>query len=450
MIADPVDLGYVRMRVPGFFVEELVGMGAFSKVFKATPSDTAVGDAVITTLPAESTVGLPPGMRAHSVPGDGNCMLHSIVHQLNQAGITNIDGRPFTPASLRTRALNHAQGAEDPRFLQLLTGREYEQLVNPVGWVGTDVMEPLAEALNVNILVYGSPFLHGRPVGISAAGVTLFPKGEGDDVLPLTQGRPTLTLLYNGYNHFDSVVRTSGAHVTVPIRQPSVSGGAGPLLGLAATEQPTPPPATVERPAAADAQQDMRPVAIKMFEERHRDMRDHECDILHRLSMLEHVPRVVKSLDLMGKPSLIISPAASKVKPSKGGVNTNKQDYARMLMVLQTAHLGGICHRDVKPGNVFKFGNRIILSDWSSSAPMGQAVPWAGTPPYYAVQAADHVPAPSDDLVALVMTVFTMHIPNRDFRDMRSGLPWRRALQHARDCNYAALRDFFADLPAAI
>jgi hypothetical protein len=224
MIADPVDLGYVRMRVPGFFVEELLGVGAFSKVFKATPSDTAVGDPVTTTLPAESTVGLPPGMRAHSVPGDGNCMLHSIVHQLNQAGITNIDGQPFTPASLRTRALNHAQGAEDPRFLQLLTGREYEQLVNPVGWVGTDVMEPLAEALNVNILVYGSPFLHGRPVGISAAGVTLFPKGEGDDVLPLTQGRPTLTLLYNGYNHFDSVVRTSGAHVTVPIRQPSVSG----------------------------------------------------------------------------------------------------------------------------------------------------------------------------------------------------------------------------------
>lgn len=85
MQADPTDLGYVEINVPGFSVEDFLGEGAFSVVMKATRcgTDSSASDAEQSEEEEPSCVDLlPEGWIEHPVEGDGNCFFHAIAHQL--------------------------------------------------------------------------------------------------------------------------------------------------------------------------------------------------------------------------------------------------------------------------------------------------------------------------------------------------------------------------------
>eukprot|EP01033_Poteriospumella_lacustris_P013185 gene13185-9448_t len=94
-------------------------------------------------------------------------------------------------------------------------------------------------------------------------------------------------------------------------------------------------------------------VAIKIYEPQHRGVRDHERSILQRLMPHRHVPVVVDSLELEQGPALFLRPVGNPVSPVKFGLRTNRPDYFSVLDVLQHAHGLGICHRDVRPQNIY-------------------------------------------------------------------------------------------------
>jgi serine/threonine protein kinase len=141
------------------------------------------------------------------------------------------------------------------------------------------------------------------------------------------------------------------------------------------------------------------------------------------------------------------------VLPITNGVRANKTDFVKLLQVLSDAHSQDICHRDVKPENIFKDENgRVILSDWGSAVTAGESVPWQGTRFYYDAPAGRyHTPEPADDLVALVRSVFAMYtndMPSERTtnRTMEASSLWRGALQCARKSDYGGLQDFFNGL----
>jgi serine/threonine protein kinase len=181
-------------------------------------------------------------------------------------------------------------------------------------------------------------------------------------------------------------------------------------------------------------------------------MRDHEYDVLRRLEPSYNVPSVVERVELAQGPTIIFRPAANKVLSLKDGKRCGKTDFVKLLQVLQNAHKLNICHRDVKPDNIFKedSGN-VILSDWSSAATTGKSVVWAGTEWFYKMPTSNqHQPSPEDDLRALVRTVFlmyTMTFPRnwslKQIENVFASSPlWRTALELAENCNYLILNSY--------
>ncbi len=194
-------------------------------------------------------------------------------------------------------------------------------------------------------------------------------------------------------------------------------------------------------------------VAIKIFEVENAEMCEHESTILGKLYLSSNVPTVIEQrVVVCNRPALIISPAGNKVLPVRNGVRANATDFVKLLQVLVHAHILNICHRDVKPENMFKDKNgRIILNDWSSAASTGVPVLWAGTEPFYTKGEGDlHTPQPQDDLVALVISVYVIYTNGRPPANIEHVMNcsefWRDALVRARICDVDGLRTFFGKL----
>ena len=185
-------------------------------------------------------------------------------------------------------------------------------------------------------------------------------------------------------------------------------------------------------------------------------MCDNEAEILEKLHPMSNIPSVVRKVKLKHGPTLVLRPAANKVLPISNGVRCSKSDFIKLLHVLKNAHQLKICHRDVKPENIFKDSEgNIILNDWGSAAIIGKYVLWAGTLWFYnQPETEKHYPQPADDLIALVRTAFLMHsmiFPPDWSRDriehiLSSSSLWSRALKFAESCDYDELRDFFNNL----
>ena len=299
----------------------------------------------------------------------------AIEHQLELNNVRDAQDQVYTHQLLRGLALSRVD--TDSRFRLMMSNSVLADLGRLGGYVDHGAIAALAVALEVNIIVYGAP--GGGEVSISSGGT----------LGSLTDGRPTLRVVYNGHNHYNSVVAASGTRRRA--------------RNVLSSQQRSAKRARHEKLP-------ILPVAVKIFEENYRNMRDYECETLRKMEPNNNVPSVVKKVDVHDKPALIVCPAGDKMLPLQHVVRSNSTDFVALLHVLKHAHSLEICHRDVKPYNIFKDQNgRIILSDWSSAATTGKEVPWAGTSWFYEEHPAVHSPRPEDDLVALVRSVYLMH-----------------------------------------
>ncbi len=443
MQAEPKSIGYTTVSVPGFNVEEVLGRGAFSTVFKGIPIP---GTTATISLPE---VELPPSLSIQPVLGEGNCFFHAIADQLQRQDIRDANGEGYTHELLRTFAHNRVDN--EPRFRQMMTDRDYLDLSRINGWIDTGSIGALARALQINITIYGHP--GGLPVRVDS-------NGNFDHE---TVGLPVLQIAYNGYNRYDSVIVTNKPLQNQEDKSREEESLSEDFherrkcswirkethdIAMKEPERKTTP----NKKAKKEIEQNISPVAIKFFRIRrnNENMRDHERFILEKLKPNYNVPYVVKSCDLKEGAVLIVGPVGQKVLPVRNGVRTFVPDYLKLLQVLEEAHKKDICHRDVKPENIFKDETgRIILSDWSSCAETGIEADWAGTEFYYQKQVR-HIPQPQDDLVALVRSVYLMTKNQQAHMDvhalMENNLRWGRALELARSLDYDELRKSFNTL----
>jgi hypothetical protein len=487
MAADPSTLGYGRMIIPGYSATGLLGTGADCVVMEAVTTSAASARRTKRAAEEREVTPYPPNLMVHPVPGDGNCFFHAIADQLRRAGEVRPTGSTYTHDTVREFTLSRV--GEVPSFSALITtdGGFLK------GWVDAPVVASLASVLNVNIEVYGaSPDGDDIPICFGSEGVT----GNA------TLSRPTLRLLYNDNCNYDSLFDATAPAPTARAssralppapadkRQreveeptaarkkarpgalfPSTQVGSKALASSLSVKQPaSEPPKTVynlrkepahqalsEAPSESSSSTrttDPAPlsVAVKIYKNaRTIAKRDHEQDILNEMKLSYNAPTVVATATVLGLPALILHPVATPVRPAKDGVRASRADFIRLADVLQHAHDRGFCHRDVKPSNILKDGDRILLIDWSSSGYSYVSVAWVGTRPFYEDKhGQEYEPRPEDDLIALVRSVYVMYTGDTAYDElvtrMESSRLWHRALEYAVRLDYDRVKKVFDEL----
>ncbi len=164
------------------------------------------------------------------------------------------------------------------------------------------------------------------------------------------------------------------------------------------------------------------------------------------------------------KRGFVLWPQCNPVQPCANGQRVYGEDIAGLVSLLEVIHTQlHIVHRDIKPQNMFKRQNdgKIFLNDWGSAVSIqsGALVNWEGTTLFYN-RPDQHVPSPTDDLIALARASYLMI-----YNDMYSGdiynkqeiqvfwentfrrtEIWSHILQESRACNYPLLKVLYAKL----
>ncbi len=200
MMAEPEHLGYAKIGLKGFNVVGLLGKGAYSVVMEGEEEkDSEEFDQRIVDQFEDYMV--------HQVAGDGNCLFHAIEHQLQLQNIRNDDGEVYDHELLRVLTVSRVD--EDSRLRLFFSDDDCFDLARLTGYVDHAAIAALAEALGVTIIVH-------RP---------------GHDQVVLNQQNEempsniTLRVLYNGVNHYDSLMPMSTATETKAIGKKRKASG---------------------------------------------------------------------------------------------------------------------------------------------------------------------------------------------------------------------------------
>lgn len=163
---------------------------------------------------------------------------------------------------------------------------------------------------------------------------------------------------------------------------------------------------------------------LKYFPSDYQGMGIQEFTCLQHFSTIgiNNVPIVQNSLETVNSYMLVVTPVGIPVIPS--AYNFTPKMMIDLVKVLYQVHSINLIHRDVKPDNIYfdsNNPNRIILSDWSSTANSGIACPYQGTPFFGEPKVEFHFPTIQLDLKCLVKTIFFIshqkNYPNIDFNN---------------------------------
>eukprot|EP01033_Poteriospumella_lacustris_P006178 gene6179-4438_t len=440
MAVDPVVIGYTPLVLPGGYqVDCLLGKGAFSVVYKAIPTTdriaTRASSSSSQTPPIRRPAQLPAAWAVHPVLGDGigNGFFHALTDQLQRHGIQDTSGGTrFTLEALRQLTLSAV--STQPHLRALLIDEELD-LARVSGAMDLEAMVAMAVTLQQDIVLY-------HPDGVWRCDPSGGQHANDRDRACSRREKPPLRVVFSGHDHYDSVVPAPAPAEEAPARKRR-------RLSAGATHEAESPPGQTTVPSTAPPP---TAVAVKVFHRNRLAMRDNEREMLRWLGPHRHLPVVLDCCDLPadGPAALLLTPVGRPVLPVPGGVRAGVSDYLNLLTVLEHAHRRGICHRDVKPQNIFiddgPGGCGVFLSDWGCAARTGERTSWAGTEYFYTRQMELHWPVPADDLVAFVRTIFllfTNQSPSEAaLRYMAHSPRWQEAMRLAHRCDYDALRNF--------
>jgi serine/threonine protein kinase len=441
MAVDPAVIGYKPLVLPGGYqVDCLLGKGAFSVVYKAIPTTDRIAtrasfSSSSSQTPIRRPTQLPAAWAVHRVHGDGNGFFHALTDQLQRHGIHDASGTRFTLEALRQLTLSAV--STQPHLRALLIDEELD-LARLCGAVVLEAIVAMAVTMQQDIVLY-------HPDGVWRCDPSGGQHANDRDRACSRREKPPLRLVFNGHDHYDSVVPAS-APAPAPAPAEEAPSRKRRRLSAEATQEAESPP----RPTVPSTAKPPTAVAVKVFHRNRLAMRDNEREMLTWLGPHRHLPVLLDCCDLSdGTAALLLTPVGRPVLPVPGGVRAGVSDYLNLLTVLEHAHRRGVCHRDVKPHNIFiddgPGGCGVFLSDWGSAARTGERTSWAGTDYFYMRQMEPHWPVPADDLVAFVRTIFllfTNQSPSEAaLRYMAHSPRWQEAIRLAHRCDYDALRN---------
>ncbi|KZP11269.1 kinase-like protein [Athelia psychrophila] len=176
-------------------------------------------------------------------------------------------------------------------------------------------------------------------------------------------------------------------------------------------------------------------LVIKYTTPKYRKDFDTECRAYKKLSGLPCIPRLLRTGIAQGRCFLVIErmPCTLEEYHDDGPIPKTTQFIAKLtydlLKAMQSIHLGGIVHGDIKPDNIglrfkksrvlpciFDFG---VASQWEAGAvaPQARRGSMTGTDVFASVNVlAGEAPSPRDDIISLVYTLIDVFADN---------LPWR-------------------------
>lgn len=208
---------------------------------------------------------------------------------------------------------------------------------------------------------------------------------------------------------------------------------------------------------------DEKECVAKIFKKKERFENEKKIIQLVSKKCLPHVPTYVTDFFTNNEYMLVVTPVGQPVVPSQNGERTVGSDLANIVSVLRNAHSLGICHRDVKPDNIFIIDTDtryVILNDWGSACLTEEKVLWQGTIGFAdpcSEDPSEYVPSFAADLRALIRSAYVMwfnEFPPSDPKEVENfwaarfsfGTLWVKAIQAADELDYTLLQVIFMQL----
>lgn len=188
---------------------------------------------------------------------------------------------------------------------------------------------------------------------------------------------------------------------------------------------------------------------------------------LEKLQDIKGIPKIVMS----DAPSvLLLTPVAKQFNLVQLCKNQMYNHVGELVGTLECAHKRGIVNRDIRTANILIAEDQFIIVDWGFATSANELDKYAGTIHFASSRVLEILKKghyifafePSDDLVSLVRTLYAFSrlngmrvqsllsdLSNDDYAEIQkfwetelSNSSWEKAELYAKQCDYAALKDW--------